>query len=122
VKTIALINMFCLMVIAGILIFNQGKESPRPQAINVTVEKDYPLPSNQYQAYACGGLMEKKVVAVSGAWVQMRKGRASVMLEIDGKWREVIPEISLHEHKSIEVTAEQIEQSQPLGWLYKEGG
>jgi len=65
---------------------------------------------------------EKKAVSITGAWVRVVKGVSQVMLEIDGKWREILPSLNVGEADvSVEISGEEIAKSQPLGWLYKEG-
>ncbi len=68
-------------------------------------------------------LEEKKSVSITGAWIRVVKGMSQIMLEIDGKWREVFPTTNIGTADvSVEISAEEISNSQPLGWLYKEGG
>jgi hypothetical protein len=70
-----------------------------------------------------GEKIDLKTISITGAWVRVIKGAAQVMLEIDGKWREIFPYTNIGDADvSTEITAEEIRKSQPLGWLYKEGG
>ena len=64
---------------------------------------------------------EKKSISITGAWVRVVKGVSQIMLEIDGKWGEILPTTNVGDADvSVEFTAEEIARSQPLGWLYKE--
>jgi len=66
---------------------------------------------------------EKKSVSITGAWIRVVKGMSQIMLEIDGKWREILPTTNVGTADvSVEISADEISKSQPLGWLYKEGG
>ena len=66
---------------------------------------------------------ERKSVSITGAWIRVIHGMSQVMLEVDGKWREVFPYTNVGTADvSVEISAEEIQKSQPLGWLYKEGG
>lgn len=66
---------------------------------------------------------EKSTVSITGMWVRFIKGMSQIMVEVDGKWREVFPHTSVgNADVSVEISADDISKAQPLGWLYKEGG
>jgi hypothetical protein len=69
-----------------------------------------------------GAVKNCESVSVSGAWIRVVKGQSQIMLHVDGKWREVLPLTNVGDADiSIEISADEIAQSQPLGWLYKNG-
>jgi hypothetical protein len=64
--------------------------------------------------------IQKNAVLITGAWIRVVKGMSQIMLEVDGKWREVLPTTNVGDADvSVEISAEEIAKSQPLGWLYK---
>ena len=66
---------------------------------------------------------ERKSISITRAWVRVVNGMSQFMIEIDGKWREILPYTNVaNGDVSYEISAEDIAKSQPLGWLYKEGG
>ena len=61
-----------------------------------------------------------QAISITGAWIRVVNGMSQIMVEVDGKWREILPYTNVENaNVSVEISADEIAKSQPLGWLYK---